>query len=49
MSQIELQSFHFHHEIIYKEHRENCTTCSSAYSGMGLFVDLIRESEEKSE
>ena len=40
-------SFHFHHEILDKEHREKCGSCISAYSGMNLYVELIKESEVK--
>jgi len=40
-------SFHFHHEILQKEHRENCPSCGSAYAGMNLYVELIKESEVK--
>jgi len=53
MSQVlktpEWYSFHFHHEIIKKEHRDNCPSCSSAFAGMNLYVELCKESEVKTE
>jgi len=45
----EWYSFHFHHEIIKKEHRDNCPSCSSAFAGMNLYVELCKESEVKTE
>lgn len=53
MSQVlkspEWLSFHFHPNILNKEHRDNCPSCGSAFAGMNLYVELIKESEAKVE
>lgn len=39
---------YFHPEILDKDHRDSCPACQIAKSGMGLFVDIIRNQEKTS-
>jgi len=41
----EWYSFHFHPDIIKKEHRDECPSCSSAFAGMNLWVELVKDAE----